>query len=104
MSEVVTLPAPDITVTPVLTPAQEKFERERRAFFRLLPELLRTHRGQYAAIHDEQVVGIGPNQIELALQQYKRFGYVPIYVGLISDEPRVSRIPYRRELRGSYAP
>jgi len=36
-------------------PPLTKFERERRAFYRLLPEQLNTHRGQYVAIHDEHL-------------------------------------------------
>lgn len=36
-----------------------KLRREREAFFRLLPQLLVTHPGQYVAVHDEQVVDSG---------------------------------------------
>jgi hypothetical protein len=64
-----------------------KFERERRAFFRLLPGLLATHSGQYVAIHDEQVVDSGPDQLEVALRVQRRVGGVAIYVHLVSDEP-----------------
>ena len=65
-----------------------KFERERRAFFRLLPGLLATHPGQYVAIHDEQVVDSGPDQLEVALRVQRRVGAVAIYVHLVSDEAR----------------
>ena len=73
-------------------PVLPKFERERRAFFRLLPALLGTHRDQYVAIHDEQVVDSGPDQVELVLRVRKRVGNVALYVHLVTDEPaRVSR-------------
>ena len=98
MSEPVTLPAPDISVTAPHDPIQEKFQRERRAFLRLLPELLKTHRGQYVAIHEEQVVDSGDDQFTIARRVYKRFGYVPIYVGPVSEYPEVCRVTYRREV------
>ena len=62
-----------------------KFHREKRAFFRLLPGLLATHSGQYVAIHDEQVVDSGPDQLEVALRVQRRFGAAAIYVHLVGD-------------------
>jgi Family of unknown function (DUF5678) len=78
---------------------EAKFRSELEAFRRLLPELLQTHRDQYVAIHEGQVVGTGPDQIELADRAYERFGYVPILVTLVTDRPRVVRIPSPRVLR-----
>lgn len=43
--------------------APTKFERERTAFYRLLPELLATHRGQYVAVHGEQVADSGSDRL-----------------------------------------
>lgn len=76
-----------------------KFQREQEAFRRLLPNLLKTYRYQYVAIHEGQVVGTGPDQIELVDRAYERFGHVPILVTLVTDRPRVGRIPSPR--RGS---
>jgi hypothetical protein len=67
-------------------PEPTKFERERRAFFRLLPELLATHRGQYVAVHDERVVDSGPDQLEVALRVLRRVGHVGIFVHLVTEE------------------
>ena len=64
-----------------------KFERERRAFLRLLPELLATRRGQYVAIHEEQVAESGPDRMEVAMKVWKRVGGVDLYVGLVTDQP-----------------
>jgi len=88
------LPAPQIEA-PIPAEAS-KWEREKQAFRLLLPSLLLDHRGQYVAIHDGQVVGSGPDQIALARDAYRRFGYVPIYVGLVTDQPaRVMRFRSR---------
>jgi hypothetical protein len=81
-------------------PPPSKFEREKAAFHRLLPELLKTHHGQYVAMHDEQVVDSGPDQVEVALRVLRRVGNVALYVHLVSDEKRlpVSRSGVIREL------
>ena len=78
--------APLIEVRLPEPPAPSKFERERRAFARLRSGLLATHRGQYVAIHDEQVVDSGPERLELALRVQERVR-AGVYVGLVSDAP-----------------
>jgi len=95
MNETDVLPAPQIDWPPPVT----KWERERRAFHRLLPSLLATHRDKFVAIHNEQVVDSGDDKIELALRAYDKFGYVPIFVSLVTDVPqRPVRIPSPRIL------
>ncbi len=84
MSDLTTLPAPDLALVET-TPAA--WENERRAFLRLLPTLLSTHLGQYVAVHQERVIAAGPDQIEVAKQAYTQAGYFPIYVGLVTNEP-----------------
>ena len=84
-----TLPAPVLPAPP-----EDKFRKEQQAFHRLLPELLRTHRDQYVAIHELRVEDSGPDQIEVAEHAYARFGYLPILVTLVTHQPRpVIRIP-----------
>jgi len=68
-------------------PPLAKADRERRAFFRLLPQLLATHRGQYVAIHNEQVVDSGPDPHEVARRVWQRVGKTDLYVGLVSEDP-----------------
>jgi len=82
MSQLDTLPAPLLPAVP-----QDKWRREQRAFRHLFPELLKTHRGQYVAIHDGQVVESGSDKLDVAGRAYARYGYVPIYVSLVTDEP-----------------
>ena len=84
MSEPVTYPAPVLSL-PI--PPRDKWERDRDAFLRLLPSLLQTHRGVYAAINNEQVVDFGEDKIALALRVYAKFGYMPVYVGLVTERP-----------------
>jgi hypothetical protein len=66
-----------------------KFEKERRAFLRLLPQLLATHRGEYVAIHDEKVAESGVDRMEVAMKVWKQVGAVDLYVGLVTDEPEL---------------
>ena len=76
-------------------------KRSSCAFLRLLPTLLATHRGRYVAVHHGCVIAEGPEQVEVAKQAYARAGYVPIYVGLVTEEPsRPVRLPSPRLLPG----
>ena len=73
-------------------------------FLKLLPSLLTIQRGKYVAVHEGQVVDSGDDETALALRAYDQIGYVPIFVGLITDDPRpVMRMPsprlYRRRGR-----
>ena len=80
-------------------PPEDKWRREQRAFHRLLPQLLSTHRDQFVAIHDEQLVECGADKLAVARRAYSRFGYVPIFVTLVTDRPLVpGRIPSPRLL------
>ena len=91
--EPTTLPAPQLPHAPR---PQSKWEREFEAFRRLLPELLRTHRGQYVAIHNEQVVDSGPDPIALIKRVHARIGYVPIHVDqAVEQAPPPARVPLR---------
>jgi|SRR3954452_3023602 len=91
MSDVTILPAPEIE--PPAT-RENAWERERRAFFELLPSLLKTNPGQYVAVHDGTVVATGGDRISVTLDAYRQLGYVPLYVGFVGDAPRRSvRLP-----------
>ena len=84
-----------------LPPPTTKFDLERQAFYRLLPELLRTLNGRYVAIHEEQVVDDGPTRLEVAMRVLQRIGNVDIYVGLVSDQPEAPlRSGVRRAIEG----
>jgi hypothetical protein len=98
MKKAALLDAPQVDCAP----AAGKWEREYRAFLRLRPTLLRTHRNKYVAVHEERLVDSGDDKIALGQRVYSKFSYVPIYVGRVSLEPEApSRIhsPRRRVLR-----
>lgn len=83
----------------ILQRPPSKFERERRAFYRLLPDLLGTHRGQYVAVHNERIADSGPDRLSVAQRVLEKVGPTDIYVGLVDVEPvRPSRSGVLREL------
>jgi hypothetical protein len=85
----VELPSPQLT----------KAEREYRAFRRLLPQLLKTHEGQFVAIHNETVVDCGDEEIGLAERVWDKVGYLPLHIGFVSEQALApERIPHYREL------
>lgn len=75
------------------------FQREKQAFERLKPELLKTHRGQYVVIREGKLVLFGNNKTELAKQAYSQFGYGPLYIGLVEEGPEVVHMPTPRVSR-----
>ncbi len=78
-------------------PAEDKWRREQQAFYRLLPELLRTHRDQFVAIHEDRVVESGADKLDVARRAYARFGYLPIFVSKVTERPLMTtRIPSPR--------
>ncbi len=85
-------PAPQIPIR-----SEDKWLREQRAFRQLLPSLLSTLLGEYVAVHEGQVVEHGLDKLSVADRAYARFGYVPIFVSRVMDEPIApERIPSPR--------
>jgi hypothetical protein len=74
----------------------DKFERERAAFFRLLPELLKSHPGKVVAIHDEQVIAVGDERRPVIDEARRIAGDVDLYVESVLTEWPVERIGTRR--------
>jgi hypothetical protein len=98
MNEVTTYPPLTVGLPPR---PENKWQREYCAFLRLLPELLKTRRGKYVAVHDEQVVDSGDDKVALALRAYELHGYVPIFVGLVAERPLPpERLPSFRAWEG----
>jgi hypothetical protein len=58
MSDVTTLPAPDLSPTETMP---NVWEEEQRAFVRMLPSLLTGHQGQYVAVPSGSVIAEGPD-------------------------------------------
>lgn len=70
----------------------EALQQERLAFLRLKPELLRTHKGLYVAIHNGQVVDSDEDQRALAKRVFAQ-AYRPVYIELVSEKPRTAELP-----------
>ncbi|MCD6564278.1 MAG: hypothetical protein J7K23_10265 [Thermoproteales archaeon] len=72
-----------------------RIEEEREAFQKLKKKLLRDprYRGRYIAVYQGKIVGIGEEKGELARKVYKKYGYVPIYIGKISREDIHIKVP-----------
>jgi hydrogenase maturation factor len=68
-------------------PERSKGEREYQAFLRLLPQLLATHQGKYVAVHEGQMIDSDSDDIALVQRVHARVGYVPVHVGLVTDQP-----------------
>jgi hypothetical protein len=60
---------------------------------------LKTHHGQYVAVHDCVVVDSDVDDIALIQRVHARVGYVPIHVGLVTAPLPVIRVPHYRECR-----
>jgi hypothetical protein len=67
----------------------EAWEKERAAFYRLKPQLLQTHKGLYIAIHGGQVVDADADERSLAIRFFEKHGQVPVYIGLVSEQPPI---------------
>lgn len=78
----------------------EKFQRERVAFYRLLPDLLKTHRGKMVAIHDERVIAVGDERLPVAHDAFTKIGgRVDLFVERVEETPPIYRLKTPRELR-----
>ena len=93
MNETEILPAPKLDLG---APPLDKWHREQQAFRRLLPSLMQTHKGQYVAIHEQQTVDSDGDLIALGRRVYRRYGYIPIYMDLVTEKPVMVRIPHYR--------
>jgi hypothetical protein len=68
--------------------------REKAAFETLLPDLLARFPGQYAAVYGGELVATGPDEMDVIEEAYTKVGTVPMYVGLVTDQPPpLCRIP-----------
>ena len=71
------------------------FEQDLETFERLKPELLRTHRGQWAAVYRGEVIEIGPDRSQVLDRVYSKQGYVQVYVQQVEEKPKVCKLSHR---------
>lgn len=81
------------------TPQQEDppelnaLAKERVAFLSMKEQLLETHRGQYVAFKDGELVDSDSDEGTLVRRLYDRFGAVPLYIKKVEEDERTYRIP-----------
>jgi len=66
----------------------EKLDVEQKAYQRLLPGLLKTHRDQYVAIHEGDVIASGSNLPELHVRVYYLLGNIPVLFKRVTAQPQ----------------
>jgi hypothetical protein len=67
-------------------------QAERTAFQRLLPDLLKTHRGQFVAIQGDRVVDVDEEESALVGRAIARTDKA-VYIQEVRSEPRVYELP-----------
>lgn len=75
------------------------FHKDRETFLYLIPELLKSHAGQFVAIFRGQLVDADPDQWTLAKRVYAKYGYQPIYMDEVLEKPNVYEFPSPEILR-----
>jgi len=95
--EVQVFEASQLPIPPII---DDPWERGKRAFFLMLPELLKTLRGKYVAVHNGEVVQIGDTVRSVLLSVRERFPRTEIYIQLVDETlPVVKMRSPRRRLR-----
>jgi hypothetical protein len=75
--------APQLSIPEI---KEDNWLRDERAFFLQLPELLKTLRGKWVAIHNEQVVEIGDSLRSVLLRVRERFPKTEVYIQLVDEK------------------
>ena len=83
MSDTTLLPAPECQTSE----RDDQWERERQAFLNLEPALMQTDCGKFVAVHGGEVVDRDDDEVQLGLRVYGKYGYLPIFFGLVSETP-----------------
>jgi len=71
----------------------QDLEKERRAFLRKLPNLLRPYEGQFVAIYQGRAVGHHEDDEELAQRMYEKLGDALFYIAKVEQQPTIWGIP-----------
>lgn len=89
--------APQLNI-PKMT--DDPWERDERFFFLKLPEFLKTLRGKWVAIYNEQVVEVGDTRREVLLRFVEKFPSAEVYIQLVDEEiPVVKMFSPRKGLK-----
>jgi PHD/YefM family antitoxin component YafN of YafNO toxin-antitoxin module len=77
----------------------QMFERNRAAYLAQRAELLKTHRGQWIAFHNEQLVDSDRDEAALLERVHAKYAYGTCYIHLLQEPEYVYRIPSPRLVR-----
>jgi len=86
---------------PSRPPSDPQFEKQYAAFQRLLPELLKEHRGEWVGVVNEQASVFGQTSSAVLVEICKRFGDVPMCIQQVREQPRIYRMGGPRVVRSS---
>lgn len=94
------MPAEDIypAVELLAPPPTAQFAREKQAFWAMHEAMLQQYEGQYVAVYEGKVVDSDQDKVALALRIYRTYGYVPIFVHLVSRHASPVRSIYSPHL------
>ena len=72
-----------------------RIEEEREAFLKIRDKLIKDpkYKGKYIAVFRGNIVGYDKDKGRLARRVYKKYGYIPIYIGKVTLKERLVEIP-----------
>ncbi len=71
---------------------QQRFEKEKNAYWRIRNDLLKKYKGKWVAIVNEQVVAIGDEMGKVIEDAFQKTQSKVMFVGEVGLEDRISRI------------
>lgn len=79
-------------------PMRQAFAREKSAFERLLPDLLRQYEGRYVVVSNGAVADADPDRVALVQRFFTQHPGSPVFIGYVGSRRRPTRItrPFRR--------
>ena len=74
---------------------EEIFEKEKAVFLKLKKKLIGdvNYREKYVAIVGGRIVDTDRDKIILAKRVYSRHGYIPMYIGKVTEKERILEYP-----------
>ena len=74
---------------------EEIFEKERSAFLKLKKKLIEdpNYSDRYVAIVGGSVIDTDRDKIILAKRVYSKHGYIPMYIGKVTEKERILEYP-----------
>jgi len=70
-----------------------RLQPEMDAYQQMLPELIKTHRGEWVAVHHGQIVALAPERSEV-IQLVQERRYDPVYIDRVHEQLRAVDIPH----------